>query len=213
VVGNGLKQVEIIFARGPGSEGNESWLQREAGVATEFECAEEVAAGVALFQFEEDFVIERFDCAGDEQATGACESWQSIRVTEQMLDFYRYVVGEIRMSSVKSLHDARGMGDAVEKIWIAEGNVLRACFDLLTNVGENNIERDNVKLSSINRNDGAMTAEMFAAARRFGVPRGAVRAVWQNDVSVFFSERVARRDPEFRMEDAADVGRRTRSRL
>lgn len=102
-----------------------------------------------------------------------------------MFDFDGHVVGQMRMVSVKSFEDASGVGDAIEEIRIAEGDVLRACCDLLTNVGENYVERDYAELALINGNDGAMAAEMFAAAGGFGVTGYALRAVRENDVCVF----------------------------
>ena len=86
---------------------------------------------------------------------------------------------------MKRFDNASGVGDAIEEIGIAEGDVLRACCDLLTNVGENYVERDYAELALINGHDGAMAAEMFAAAGGFGVTGYAVRAVRQNDVRVF----------------------------
>src|SRR5258708_39707431 len=76
------------------------------------------------------------------------------------------------------------MGDAIEQIGIAEGDVLCSGSDLLANVGENILERDNAKLASVNRDDGTMSAEMFAAARCLSVADGAVFAAGHDDVGV-----------------------------
>ena len=94
-----------------------------------------------------------------------------------MFDFDGDVVGQMRMVSVKSFDDASGVGDAVEEIGIAEGDVSRASRDLLTNVCENNVERDYAELALINGNDRAMSTEMFATAGGFCVTGDALRAV------------------------------------
>ena len=102
-----------------------------------------------------------------------------------MFDFDGHVVGQMRMVGVKSFENTSGVGDAIEEIRVAEGDVLRACCDLLTNVGENNVESDYTKLALINGNDRTMAAEMFAAAGSFRVARNFVCAVWQNNVRIF----------------------------
>src|SRR5437762_876541 len=91
----------------------------------------------------------------------------------------------MRMLCVKHFDNSRCVSDAIEKIGIAECNVLGAGFDLLANVGEDYFARDDTKLPSVNRNDRAVAAEMFAAARRFRVTGNAMRAAGQYHVSVF----------------------------
>ena len=88
------------------------------------------------------------------------------------------------MLRVKGFDDTRGVGDAVEKIGIAESEVLGTGFDLLANVRKNDFPRHDAKLARINRYDRTMAAEMFAAARSFSVTGDAMRAVRENDVSV-----------------------------
>jgi DNA gyrase subunit A len=51
--------------------------------------------------------------------------------------------------------------------------------------------RNDAELAVVNRDDWAMAAEMFAAARGFGVTGGAVLAAWKNNVSIFFQGRKA----------------------
>jgi len=72
--------------------------------------------------------------------------------------------------------------------------VSRACIDLWTNVGENNIERGTTRNWSLdNRNNGAMTAEMFAAnetLRMYPAVRCGRRLAKRR--ARIFSERVAR---------------------
>src|SRR5246127_1717531 len=101
-----------------------------------------------------------------------------------MFDLDGGIVGQMRMVHVKSFDDASGVGDAVEEIRITKRDVLRACRNLLSNVGQNYVERDYAELAFINGNDGAMAAQMFAAAGRFDVSGYAVCAIRQNDVRV-----------------------------
>jgi hypothetical protein len=184
-VGDGFEQVEIIFAGGPGSERNKGRLQGEVCIVAEVESAEEISPGVTLFQFQEDLVVERFDGAGDEQAAGTSERGQSVRLAKKVSDLDGGVVGEQRMLSMQSFDNAGGVRDAVEEIGIAEGDVLGTRLDLLANVGEDDFLRDDSELAVVDRNNWAMAAEMFAAARSFGVTGGAVVAGWENDVGVF----------------------------
>src|SRR5215470_15854280 len=106
-----------------------------------------------------------------------------------MFDFDGDVISEVRIFGVQSFHDASGVRDSVEKIGIAERDVLRAGVDLLADVGEDGFLRDDAELAFVNGNDGTVAAEMLAAARSFRVPGNAVCAVWRNDVSVFVESR------------------------
>jgi hypothetical protein len=90
---------------------------------------------VALFEFEQHVILERFYGAGEKQAARAGECRKGICVAEQVLDFYCYVVGELWMLGVQRFNDTRGVGDAVEEIGIAEGDVFRAGCDLLADIG------------------------------------------------------------------------------
>src|SRR5216684_428151 len=60
-----------------------------------------------------------------------------------------------------------GVADAVKEVWIAEGDVLRPGGHLAANVFEHHVLADNSEDSFVNRHDGAMAAEMLAAAARF----------------------------------------------
>lgn len=175
-IGNGFKKIEVARACGPGREWDKGRLQREAGVVAEIESTEEICAGVTLFEFKKDAIIERFDGAGDKQAASARKRGESVCMTKKVFDFAGDVVGEMRMLCVEHFDNSRGVSDAIEKIGIAECDVLGAGFDLLADVGEDYFLRDDTKLSSVNRNDWAVAAEMFAAARRFRVTGNAMLA-------------------------------------
>src|SRR5215469_17640807 len=87
--------------------------------------------------------------------------------------------------------DALRMGYTVEKIGIAEGDVLRSGGNLLANVGEDDVDGHDAKLAGVNGDDRAMTAEMFAAAGRLGVARGAMLTTGQGQMSVVAKRRQA----------------------
>ena len=67
------------------------------------------------------------------------------------------------------LDDALGVGGAVEEIGIAEGDVPGAGFDLAADVLHHDVALDDAEGPLVNGDDGAMAAEMFAAAAGFGV--------------------------------------------
>jgi len=189
MIGNGFEKIEVARARSPWREWDKGWLQREGSVVAKIESTEEICAGVTLFEFKKDVIIEKFDGAGDKQAASARKRGESIGVTEKVFDFDGDVVGEMRMLCLEHFDNSRGVSNAVEKIGIAECDVLGAGFDLLANVGEDYFVRDDTKLPSVNRNDWAVAAEMFAAAGRFRVTGNAMRAAGQHDVSVFAQNR------------------------
>ena len=72
-------------------------------------------------------------------------------------------------SRVQRLDDGHRVAGAVEEIGIAEGDVLRAGGDLAANVFEHDIGLHDAKHAAVDGYDGAVAAEMLAAARRFGV--------------------------------------------
>ena len=125
-----------------------------------------------------------------------------------MFNFDGGVVGELRMLGVKGFDDARGVGDAVKKIGITEGDVFGAGLHLLANVRQDDFLRDDAKLAVVNRDDGAMAAEVFAAARGFGVTGGAMLAGRENDVRVFFQGRKAGSVGNFKSEARKFCGER-----
>ena len=184
-IGDGFEKIEVARARSPWREWDKRRLQRETSVVAKIESTEEIYASVTLFEFKKDVIVERFDGAGDKQAASARECGKSASVAEKVFDFDGDIVGEMRMLCVERFDNSRGVCDAIEKIGIAEGDVLGAGFDLLSNIGEDYFVRDHTKLAGVNRNDWAVAAEMFAAAGRFRVTGNAMRAGGQYNVSVF----------------------------
>src|SRR5487761_1780974 len=103
---------------------------------------------------------------------------------EQMLDFDGRIIGESRKFLMQGFDKRNGMSDAVKKIRIAERDVLGAGGHLLANISENHVALDHAKNSVIDRHNGAMAAQMFAAAARFRVTHRALFAVRQNQSRV-----------------------------
>ena len=85
----------------------------------------------------------------------------------QVLDFYGDVVGHVREFAMKFFDQRNGVADAIEKIWIAERNVLRAGGHLAANVFQYNFARHDAENSVVHRHDRAMAAQMLAAAAGF----------------------------------------------
>ena len=161
---NELEQVEITGASGPRSECNESRLQGQAGVIAKIDGTKKIGAGVTLFEFTQNLVVKRLYGAGDEETAGTSKNRESIGMAKKMFDFYGGVVGKLREFRVKQFNNPRGVGDAIKEIGIAKGDVPGAGLDLLADIRENIFERDDAKLSGVDRNDRAMAAEMFAAS-------------------------------------------------
>jgi hypothetical protein len=68
------------------------------------------------------------------------------------------------------------MQRTVEEVGIAEGDVLRTCVHLLPDVGEYHVTLHDAKDAAIDRRDGAVPTQVFAAAARLGVADDAVLA-------------------------------------
>src|SRR5437867_3126904 len=101
-----------------------------------------------------------------------------------MLDLNRNVVSECRIFSVQRIYQRQGMSNAVEKIWIAKGDMFSANLNLVSDVGQDDLTLHYAELPLINGNDGAMTAEMFAASTGFRIAHGMRLPIAQLKVSV-----------------------------
>ncbi len=83
------------------------------------------------------------------------------------------------------LHNRKRMRRTVEKIGIAERDVLRARGDLLADVFQHDVAFDHAKRAVVNRHNRAMAAQMLAAARGFGRARDALFAAGHHDARIF----------------------------
>ena len=67
------QQFAVAVERGPGRERDEGRLQRQTDGAHAADRLFKIAPGVVLFELGQHRVIQRFDGAGDEQASGVFE--------------------------------------------------------------------------------------------------------------------------------------------
>src|SRR5262249_19575732 len=137
--GNGFQQIDVRVTRCPRRERHKGWLQRQSRIRTELQGAQKVGACVALVQLAKDFVIQRLDGTGDEEATRLDQLGESMAVTEQVFNLDGDIVGQLRKLRMQPIYNARGVSDPVEKVGIAKSNVLRTRSDLLANIGQNNL--------------------------------------------------------------------------
>ena len=101
-----------------------------------------------------------------------------------MLDLDGGVIGHLRKFGVQCLHQPLGMRRAIEKIRIAERNMLRAGRHLLADVGHHHLHRQDAELALVHRHHRAMAAQMFAAARAFGEADDLAAALGRNQMRV-----------------------------
>jgi len=96
------------------------------------------------------------------------------------------VASKLRLGKrwVHGLQHAQRVGGAVEKIRVAEGDVLRACHHLLFDVGQHYVHLDRAELALIHRHHRAMPAQVLAAARGLGKADNFFAAVGQVEVGV-----------------------------
>src|SRR5258705_6881837 len=96
---------------------------------------------------------------------------------QEMLDLDRDVVGEARELIAEMLNDPPGVRRAVEKIRIAEADVLRACLNLRADVVDDDVDRHCIKASLVDRHNRTVSAQMFAPARGVGASNRTRRAI------------------------------------
>ena len=105
-------------------------------------------------------------------------------VFSQVLDFYGDVIGHIRKFAMEFLDEWNRVADTVEKVRIAERNVLRAGRHLPANVFQYNPARYDAKDAVVNRHDRAMPAKMLAAAAGFRRTNDSIAVVGNYQVRV-----------------------------
>src|SRR6185312_9401612 len=91
-----------------------------------------------------------------------------------MFDFDRHIVGERWEAFLHPLNYAHAMCGAVEKIRVAECNVLSPGFYLLGDVGQHDVRRDYAEPPVVNGNHRTVAAEMLAAAGRLRISGNAI---------------------------------------
>src|SRR5215472_2767097 len=106
-------------------------------------------------------------------------------VFQQMLNLGRHVVtdaGKLPMKFPEQLHRVT---NPIEKIRIAEGDMLSPLRYLLANIFEHSFAIYDSEDSVIDGDDRAVPAQVFAAPARFRVAGHTMLARWQDDVGVF----------------------------
>jgi len=161
---------------------------------------QEILASVSLVERAENRVIEIFDSADDKQAAGFFQLGQARFVLSEMLDFYGDVVRYAGKLAMKFFHKLHGVSNTVEEIRIAERNVLCAGGDLLANILQHDIAAHDAKYAFVNRNNGAMAAEMFAATAGLRGTDDAKPAAWKDEMRVFCDRRHAGAVRNFKVE-------------
>jgi len=106
-------------------------------------------------------------------------------VFEEMLDLYRCIVGEVGEFLVELFDQWDAVTDSVEEVGIAKGDVFGAHLHLLRDVLDDNVSLNDSEFSSVDRDNGAVSAEVLAAACGLGVAYG-LPEVWRDlELSVF----------------------------
>ena len=144
-----------------GGEGEPGGAEDEAGVVGEVQGGLHVPARVALVEALEEGVVDGFEGGGDPGDAEAGQVAGGLGVLEEMLDLDGDVVAEGRVAATEHAQQLAAVGEGVEEVGVAEGDVLGAEFDLGVDVGQNEFGRD----------------EAQAAGRRWGV-RGQWRQRW-----------------------------------
>src|SRR5438105_9605851 len=90
-------------------------------------------------------------------------------ILHQVLDLDGYIVGEMRILGVQPGDNGERVADAVEKVRITEGDVLRAGLHLAPNIFQYDLLLDDPEVPVIDRNNRAVPAQVPAAAACFRV--------------------------------------------
>src|SRR3981189_872577 len=128
-------------------------MKGHAKFAESLDHVQEILSCVAFVEEFQNGIVDRLNRADDEETASIAKGGEMPLVFAQVLDFDRYVVGELREFTVEFLNEVHGMADTVEEVWIAERNVLRAGSRLAANVFEHNIAADDPKNTFVYRHD------------------------------------------------------------
>src|SRR5208282_5366882 len=178
------QQIEITLQCRPLGERHERGVKNHAESSESVNDMQEIFARMALVESAEHSVIQIFHRADDEETAGVSQLWQVRLVFLQVLDFYSHVVSYIGKLTVKFFAKLHRVTNAVKKIRIAEGNVLRAGGHLISNVLHHDVATDDSEDPFINRYDWAMAAKMFAATAGFRGTDEAESAARNNEMGV-----------------------------
>src|SRR5712664_201008 len=152
---------------------------------------QEILACVAFVEEFQNGIVYRLNRTDDEETASIAKSGEMLFVFAQVLDFNRYVVGELREFPVEFLNEFHGVADAVEEVRIAERDMLRAGSRLAANVFENNIAADDSKDTFVYRHDRTVPAKVFAAPAGLRRTHDAIAIARHDQMRIFFNGRQA----------------------
>src|SRR5215471_18563037 len=110
---------------------------------------------------------------------------------EQVLDFDGDVKSELREFAMQRFCEHYRVPNAIEKIRIAEGDVLRPRRHLLANVFEHDFAVHYAKDAVVDGYNRTVTAKVLASPARFRTSRNTVFAGGEDDMSVVRGQRQA----------------------
>ena len=95
-------------------------------------------------------------------------------MTQKVLDFDRHVVRQVRELLVQRVHDWNRVPNAIKKVRIAKGDMLRTSRHLLANILQNDMPLHDAETALIHRHNGTMAAEVLTATAGFSVAHDAL---------------------------------------
>jgi len=150
--------------------------QRQARPGAQLEGPQGVGAGVPLGELREHGVGKRLHRGGDEDRAEGGELGHHRRVADEVLHLGGEVEGEARKAGVERPRHPEGVARPVQEVGVAEGDVGRAGLGLAGHVLDHRLGRHGEEAAAVDRGDGAMAAEVQAAARGLGVAGRALGA-------------------------------------
>jgi hypothetical protein len=100
-----------------------------------------------------------------------------MRMTQDVLDLDRGVVGQVRELFRNRLNETAGVSRPVEEIGIAKRDVLRTRRDLRPDVVHDHVDRNGAKRPAVDRHDRTVPAQVLAPARGVGRSNDATSSI------------------------------------
>ena len=179
-----LQQRNVAIQRRPRGEGDEGRGERNARGAGERDRAVEVAARMILGEQAQDAVVDGLHSGRDEHAPAAPKLGQQLRVSYEVLNLDGGIKGDAGKRVMQRPGQPEPMRRAVEEIRVTEGNMRRPVPDLLRDVFQHHVHRDDAKASLVHRDHRAVPAQVLAAPAALDEAADAGGAVWQHQVGV-----------------------------
>src|SRR5256885_3397064 len=101
-------------------------------------------------------------------------------MAQEMFNLNRHIIGKLWKFRMQCLHQRNGMANAIEKIWIAKGDVFSPSRDLLSDILQDHVTLHNPETPLIDWHNGAMAAQVLTATARLGIARDAL-VLWPHD--------------------------------